>query len=525
MSARGKKRPVAAEKINLADMCQSHKGKQSPENTGLDVGKNARRIVPLTCRKLISVGVKRKADNSKFGNTKPSKHTHHLSNESLETDTSSVDSDTDSADEKTHKHQSQRQENMETSSVHKYDCVLHDCIQSHSVIKVIKLLKKSQPFCQDDLDKALILACQRGHKYIVQKLIDHGANVQCRDSDGNTPLMICSKYGFIDLVQFLLTRKHDINAVNSAGDTALLLGIRPSGSTELTKLFVQNKRIYVDFQNEQGYTALMKAVELHDIGTAYILLKCRFHKELFTDPWRSVHSSLYKNCKGETAADIFEKHGLGVLLKMLKARIEWNDKPSPIDLAVQACDVESLNLFLDNIHVYEGIKTTMISNAYTNFFEHAFQEVNVFSKSHISMVKRLLELGATLSASATVSPMFLATKAGSYALVELLCQHGASRNHPSWVSAQCPLLVAARMGRCDLLKLLLTFRVDVNQSSLCSALDCAKSADHTDCVDLLVRYGTESGTKVDTESGTEVDTESGTKVDTESGTEVDIQSD
>ncbi|CAG5129537.1 unnamed protein product, partial [Candidula unifasciata] len=46
-----------------------------------------------------------------------------------------------------------------------------------------------------------------------------------KDTDGNTPLMISLQNGFNHIVEFLFTNKADVNAINSVGDSALILSI------------------------------------------------------------------------------------------------------------------------------------------------------------------------------------------------------------------------------------------------------------------------------------------------------------
>lgn len=52
-------------------------------------------------------------------------------------------------------------------------------------------------------------------------LLEHGAEVDARDTDGNTPLILAARYGNVAMVKALLTAKADFKAVNKAGHTAV----------------------------------------------------------------------------------------------------------------------------------------------------------------------------------------------------------------------------------------------------------------------------------------------------------------
>jgi len=64
-------------------------------------------------------------------------------------------------------------------------------------------------------------ACNEGDINKVQDLIHRGADVNYKDKDGNTPLMIASFVGRLDVVQLLLDSGADMDMKNNDGKTAL----------------------------------------------------------------------------------------------------------------------------------------------------------------------------------------------------------------------------------------------------------------------------------------------------------------
>jgi ankyrin repeat protein len=69
----------------------------------------------------------------------------------------------------------------------------------------------------------------------VRKLIENGADVNARDAEGNTPLILAAFYASPKCVELLLDKGSDANAANKAGVTAL---VRAATSYEKTRLLV-----------------------------------------------------------------------------------------------------------------------------------------------------------------------------------------------------------------------------------------------------------------------------------------------
>ena len=76
--------------------------------------------------------------------------------------------------------------------------------------------REAKPIAPD-----LVTAIRDADAQAVRKLIENGADVNARDAEGNTPLILASFYASPKCVALLLEKGADANAANKAGVTAL----------------------------------------------------------------------------------------------------------------------------------------------------------------------------------------------------------------------------------------------------------------------------------------------------------------
>ena len=81
----------------------------------------------------------------------------------------------------------------------------------------------------------LVAAIRDADAQAVGRVIEHGADLNARDAQGNTPLILASFYASPQCVELLIAQGADVNAANKAGATAL---IRAATSYEKTRLLV-----------------------------------------------------------------------------------------------------------------------------------------------------------------------------------------------------------------------------------------------------------------------------------------------
>ena len=73
---------------------------------------------------------------------------------------------------------------------------------------------------------ALHIVVKRGDLPYANYLLQHGADPNLRDGQGNTPLMVAVTYGQVGLIPLLITARANPNLGNTAGETPLIRAVQ-----------------------------------------------------------------------------------------------------------------------------------------------------------------------------------------------------------------------------------------------------------------------------------------------------------
>jgi len=109
--------------------------------------------------------------------------------------------------------------------------IICSCVSSrqiHTAVKKNDLDQVREYVMQGDIElkdsngfTPLMLASYYGYTPIVKYLLEHGAKVDQRDNKGGTALIYASYYNYYDIVQLLLEYNASVNMQNSERHTAL----------------------------------------------------------------------------------------------------------------------------------------------------------------------------------------------------------------------------------------------------------------------------------------------------------------
>ncbi|MFD1610202.1 ankyrin repeat domain-containing protein [Sphingomonas tabacisoli] len=97
--------------------------------------------------------------------------------------------------------------------------------------KAMELLGKGGPNLIDTPDystgqRAIHMVVKDGDLNWLGFLIQKGARVDLKDNQGNTPLMVAARVGFVEGARLLIARSAQVNASNSLGETPLIISVQ-----------------------------------------------------------------------------------------------------------------------------------------------------------------------------------------------------------------------------------------------------------------------------------------------------------
>ncbi len=104
----------------------------------------------------------------------------------------------------------------------------------------------------------------------LKSFIENGGDVNARDRDGNTALIICAKTGRDDLIRTLIDAKSDVNAKDKYGNTAFIFAVK-NGDADIAKLLIDSKAS-VNEKNDEGWSALIYSSKNGDSGIVKLLI-------------------------------------------------------------------------------------------------------------------------------------------------------------------------------------------------------------------------------------------------------------
>jgi ankyrin repeat protein len=198
---------------------------------------------------------------------------------------------------------------------YKKDSNLFKSTTSNYLLDTNDILRLGEIEKYDDLYYSLkiINAVEKGNKKEILKLLKAGVDVNIKDEDGYTALILASYNGHTETVKILLESGADVNIKDEDGYTALITA-SSQGHAETVKLLLESGAD-VNAENKESFTALMYASLNGHIGTVKLLLEAGADANV-------------KNEYGETALDIAESRGHTETVKLLLeagAEIDPND--------------------------------------------------------------------------------------------------------------------------------------------------------------------------------------------------------
>jgi ankyrin repeat protein len=140
---------------------------------------------------------------------------------------------------------------------------------NREMVQVLLWAKADVNFRDSDGQTVLMLLTDKVTSELVWDLINAGAKVNARDKDGDTPLISIAEINNLDALKALLDAGAKVNAANNDGETALMLAASNGIINNVRALIMAGAD--VNARDKQGKTALMLAGEANEAAVVRLL--------------------------------------------------------------------------------------------------------------------------------------------------------------------------------------------------------------------------------------------------------------
>ncbi|XP_078514830.1 uncharacterized protein LOC144773580 [Lissotriton helveticus] len=321
-----------------------------------------------------------------------------------------------------------------------------DCLSGELPLEqeVLQLLVKAGAYAaHQDADSSSVIHRALEREDSIRMLLENGASVNQKDSNGRTLLASAAHSGNLEVVNLLISRGADVDVLDGHGQTPLALAAR-QGHTKVLHCLIANGAD-VNNADKEGWTALRSAA-------------WGGHSEAVASLLRAGADADSTDTDNRTA---------------LRAAAWGGHEDIVLTLLQHGAEVNKMDT--------EG-RTALIAAAYMG---------------HREIVELLLVHGADINhadvdgrTALSVAALCVPASQGYADVVSLLIEHGADVGHRDH-DGMTPLLVAAYEGHADVVDLLLEGGADVDDADATgrTPLLAAASMGHTAVVNTLLFWG------------------------------------
>ncbi|XP_059147597.1 uncharacterized protein LOC131935253 [Physella acuta] len=359
-----------------------------------------------------------------------------------------------------------------------------------SVVKILKQVEELKHFLKNaetdaTFDKdtsikipALILATQLDFTEVVKVLLLPKIDVNVKDEDGNTSLMIACFYGNSEIAKLLITALSNVNLKNEMDFTALHMAVE-NGMTEIVEMLIE-KKCDLEAKAKHGVNALLLACFFGHDNIVELLLRndvnCNCVLNNGVSPLMLASNRGFSNI----VTQLLEK-GAKIDLFEIKQRL------TALTLASIDGHTEIVEKICQSKKFKESIMNFQDSNGYTALMDASYN-------GRVDTVAFLLSMSAdcNVSSKSEGTALHLAAGKGSHEITKMLLEHNCPVNKCDNYG-NTALMIASQLGRVEVVREILKYKPEINTVNTedHTALGLATAHNHLDVVKLLVQNGAE----------------------------------
>jgi len=313
------------------------------------------------------------------------------------------------------------------------------------------------------------------------------ANINCKDGNQRTPLMLASKLGHTDIVIVLLDRAAKTDLKDADGMTALHHAAVNNQQATCQVLLDQDVNMEAEAKN--GQTSLMMAAENGYHELMGMLLE-KGAKPKFTLDAEIETASGGENPKADLINAILnhdEMAAISALERGAKPDTRSKRNVPVLVLAAARQQEDIVNALLD-----QGADVNIRATDSERGIEQITALHVAAAKGHTSILAILLARGATLNAQEKtgLTPLMTSSEQGHIVPSILLLDKGADPNLQDY-AGNSPVLLAAANNHIDLVRILIEKGADVNltDAEFTTPLMLAAAGGNAELVKLLLKSG------------------------------------
>ncbi|XP_071086322.1 ankyrin-3-like, partial [Haliotis cracherodii] len=321
-------------------------------------------------------------------------------------------------------------------------------------------------------DNILHQACSGGDVEIVKRILAlEKVDINSRDQNGETPVMMAARDGHVQLVEVLVKKGADMSLVNNGGDNILHQACK-GGDIETVKEVLAQDKLDINSRGKTGQTPVMKAARAGYGG----LVKKGADMTLVNNDGDDI---LHQSCRGGDVETV------KIVLAQNKLRINSRAKNgwTPVMMAARAGHRELVDFL-----VKKGADMSLVNNGSDNILHQACRGGDIETVKGVLAHK---QLGINIRGKNGETPVMMAAMAGHGELVAFLVKKGADMSVVNICSDNI-LHQACRGGDIETVRRVLAQnKVDINSrgKNRETPVMMAAKAGHGELVDFLVKKG------------------------------------